>query len=599
MKGTVVRTWMKTCRRLYNDECVDRALELAGFSKDKVFSPLEDVDDRNINKIIQEIAKANNLTISNLWRTIGIDNVKSFTGDYPAFFKHENLYTFLKSMYDVHVIVVKRIPGAKPPLLDLKPISKRQAVFEYSSKRGMFDYFLGMLEGAGNHFNEKLIVEEISKTEDNLKLKLTFEKDIYAKKKYGLNKFISLGFIRNIGVKVSLLTTVIVAIINIAVYFTNKDLLIYSSIISGFIGTLIANNLLHKPMHAIIEGLNKLKDNNYVDDLLIETGDFYEELYNSIREYKDIVTKDFVGFKGVTDEINTFSSEVGNIANKMGNTSGEIGGVVEQVANAAILQTAEIEASVSMLRDSVKSIVSVTAKEHENKGELEKAVVKIKDSYENTRNTSDKLNNVLEGFGSVKSNSLELQNRARGITQIVSLVSSIAEQTNLLALNASIEAARAGESGKGFAVVADEVRKLAEQSQEAVNNITGGLSEFIGEVDNIVGDIAKQFDILKQENEKLNTAVTYSSSANDTINAVASKMIETSNRLEEETKAMTKVYDKIESLVSIAEENTAASEEVSASVQIYTDDISKLTESIKEFKKLTYQFNEDLDKYKI
>ncbi|MBL4931487.1 methyl-accepting chemotaxis protein [Clostridium paridis] len=599
MKGTVVRTWMKTCRRLYNDECVDRALELAGFSRDKVFSPLEDVDDRNINKIIQEIAKANNLTISNLWRTIGIDNVKSFTGDYPAFFKHENLYTFLKSMYDVHVIVVKRIPGAKPPLLDLKPISKRQAIFEYSSKRGMFDYFQGMLEGASNHFNEKLIVDEISRTEDNLKLKLTFEKDIYTKKKYGLNKFISLGFIRNIGVKVSLLTTVIVAIINLAVYFTNKDLLIYSSIISGFIGTLIANNLLHKPMGSIIEGLNKLKDNNYVDDLQIETGDFYEELYNSIREYKDIVTKDFVGFKGVTDEINTFSSEVGSIANKMGNTSGEIGGVVEQVANAAILQTAEIEASVSMLRDSVKSIVSVTAKEHENKGELEKAVVKIKDSYENTRNTSDKLNNVLEGFGSVKSNSLELQNRARGITQIVSLVSSIAEQTNLLALNASIEAARAGESGKGFAVVADEVRKLAEQSQEAVNNITGGLSEFIGEVDDIVGDIAKQFDILKQENEKLNTAVTYSSSANDTINAVANKMIETSNRLEEETKAMTKVYDKIESLVSIAEENTAASEEVSASVQIYTDDISKLTESIKEFKKLTYQFNEDLDKYKI
>ncbi|WP_238883097.1 heme NO-binding domain-containing protein [Clostridium sp. YIM B02551] len=599
MKGTVVRTWMKTCRRLYNDECVDRALELAGFSRDKVFSPLEDVDDRNINKIIQGIAKANNLTISNLWRTIGIDNVKSFTGDYPAFFKHENLYTFLKSMYDVHVIVVKRIPGAKPPLLDLKPISKRQAIFEYSSKRGMFDYFQGMLEGASNHFNEKLIVDEISRTEDNLKLKLTFEKDIYTKKKYGLNKFISLGFIRNIGVKVSLLTTVIVAIINLAVYFTNKDLLIYSSIISGFIGTLIANNLLHKPMGSIIEGLNKLKDNNYVDDLQIETGDFYEELYNSIREYKDIVTKDFVGFKGVTDEINTFSSEVGSIANKMGNTSGEIGGVVEQVANAAILQTAEIEASVSMLRDSVKSIVSVTAKEHENKGELEKAVVKIKDSYENTRNTSDKLNNVLEGFGSVKSNSLELQNRARGITQIVSLVSSIAEQTNLLALNASIEAARAGESGKGFAVVADEVRKLAEQSQEAVNNITGGLSEFIGEVDDIVGDIAKQFDILKQENEKLNTAVTYSSSANDTINAVANKMIETSNRLEEETKAMTKVYDKIESLVSIAEENTAASEEVSASVQIYTDDISKLTESIKEFKKLTYQFNEDLDKYKI
>lgn len=599
MKGTVVSTWMKTCSNMYSKECVENALDSAGLDRHKIFSPLEDVDDAIINKLISNIAQANNVSISELWRKIGVDNIKAFFKDYPAFFKHENLYTFLKSMYDVHVIVVKRMPGAKPPLLNLEPISKREAIFEYSSKRGMFDYFQGMIEGASKHFNEKLSTEEISRTPDNLKLKLTFENDIYVKKSYKINKILSFGFLKDVGAKVTILSTLIIAILNLVVYFTAKDLLIYTSIASGLIGSFVANYILHRPMKVIINDLERLKQHNYVDDLYLETNDSYEKFYDLIKEYKKVITEDFVGFKGVTDEINTFSAQVSNIASKMNSTSEEIGGVVEQVANAAILQTSEIEGSVAMLKDSVQSIVYVTKKEHENKGELENAVAKITNSYKNTKATSDKLNDVLVEFGNVKTNSLELQEKAKGITQIVSLVSSIAEQTNLLALNASIEAARAGEAGRGFAVVAEEVRKLAEQSQQAVNDITGSLNQIIGEIDNVVTDIGTQFDVLKEENSKLNVAVSYSDSANTTINLVATKMIETSDLLEKETGSMSEVYSKIESLVSIAEENTAASEEVSSSVLMYTEDIRNLTKSIQEFKQLAEQFNDDMDKYKI
>ena len=65
-----------------------------------------------------------------------------------------------------------------------------------------------------------------------------------------------------------------------------------------------------------------------------------------------------------------------------------------------------------------------------------------------------------------------LSEQAQAVSEIVTTVSDLAEQSNLLSVNASIEAAKAGDQGKGFTVVAQEVKSLAEQSKQAVSQVT-------------------------------------------------------------------------------------------------------------------------------
>ncbi|MCL1630732.1 globin-coupled sensor protein [Sporolactobacillus sp. CPB3-1] len=66
----------------------------------------------------------------------------------------------------------------------------------------------------------------------------------------------------------------------------------------------------------------------------------------------------------------------------------------------------------------------------------------------------------------------ELEASSKQIGQVTLLVKDISEQTHILAINSAIEAARAGEYGKGFTVVAHEIQKLAEETNQAMLQIS-------------------------------------------------------------------------------------------------------------------------------
>ena len=599
MKGTVVSTWMKTNRKLFGDSAVNDAMDYVGWGSSKIFSPIENVDDGEVKKIMTYIAKNQNMDVGTLWKKIGQDNIISFSHDYPAFFKHDNVYSFLKSMFDVHVVMTKKFAGAKPPLVVIEPISRNQAIFSYNSSRGMFDYFMGMLEGTCTYFNEKVKIEEISKSDTELKLKLTFDKDIYYKKKYLFNSLLSLGFIKSFGLKAGLFTFIVSGLTLLPILgFDNIIKALIGGAISG-LSTFIGVSLMMSPMNQIKEELGRIIKNQYNVDGKIVTNDFFEEVYELLKSHKKVIQADFVGFKGVTDEMNTFVNTINIISESMNSTSNEISGVVEQVAGGAVMQAENTDVVAEALNGNITALRRIVENENSNKLELEEAMKKINNSYENVDNASKNILTTLEKFNEVKVKGTHLEAKAKDITNIVSIVSGISEQTNLLALNASIEAARAGEQGRGFSVVAESIRKLAEQSKDAVLEINSNLEQFVEEIKSLVGNIDVQYDVLANETDSLGVVRNISFEANQSVQSVANSMIETIDNLNTEADAIAKVYDSVESLAAIAEENSASSEEVSASVTNYTNEIKKLIENIYDFKGITETFKKDLGKYKI
>lgn len=599
MKGTVVSTWIKTCRKLYGDTVVEQAMESVGWSSKKIFSPVENVDDKQVKDLVAKISKDVSVDLKQLWRSIGKDNIQAFHRDFPAFFNYDNLYSFFKALFDIHVVMTKKFAGAKPPLVEINAISAREAVFSYNSSRGMFDYFLGLIDGSCEFFKEKLEIKELEKTDTSLKLLLTFEKDIYFKKKFTFNRILSLGFIRSIPAKTALFTFVITSGVLTPVIGVGDILKALLGAVTASAAAGVGNALLNKPRAVIVEEIDRFVNNEYIYDGDIVTNDYYEEMYKQLKGYKKTLKSDFVGFKGVTDEMNTFIDSINKIADSMSHTSKEIAGVVEQVANGAVMQAENTGDAVARLNDDIQNLNSIVNNENSNKEKLEEAMAKINNSYMNVESSSKNILGTLKSFQQVKDLGINLEGKVKDITGIVSIVSSIAEQTNLLALNASIEAARAGEHGRGFAVVAESIRKLAEQSKEAVQDINSNLALFVNDINGLVGSIETQYDILQSETKSLETVRSISFEANEAIKTVAASMITTIKELNNEAESISNIYDSIESLAAIAEENSASSEEVSANVSSYTNELERLMASIHEFRKITEEFKVGLGKYKI
>lgn len=597
MKGTVVASWLTSGRRLFGNEVIDKTLERYNLKPDHIFSPLQDVDDKMAVGMVELIGQKVGKNTEQIWEIMGKENIKTFAEFYPGFFRHENAYHFLKSMNDVHAIVMKRIKGATPPVLDLSPTDSHTALLVYRSRRQMGDYLMGLLKGVFEHFNEKVDVKLVSKSGSEIKIELTFSKPISYTKSYKLNKILSLGFIKSSVYKTSLFTMLGVGIASFTSFGLGWEpavVTLVSGIIPAVLGMLFA-----RPIREVQEELNDLKQRKFISHMILESGDEYQELAGDIAKVKETVQKDFIDFNAVVDEMHGFNVSLGDISGNMMNTSDNIKNIMDKVTDDTSRQASETERLVNVLNGSVNNITEISEESQDNKAKIEDAMNGIRESFAGVKKTASEINGVLDGLGTIRESGAALQDDADKMVQIVSIVSGIANQINLLALNASIEAARAGEAGKGFAVVAEEVRKLSVETDNAVEEINRNLTGFVSNMKEVVSGIDNQYQVLATENESLDKAVDVSQVSNDNLQAVSVLMIDNSQKLKSEAESISELFENIQTLTAIADENSEAVSEVNISVGSYIEQIKELSHQIGVFDTMIEDFKKRLNKYHI
>ena len=221
---------------------------------------------------------------------------------------------------------------------------------------------------------------------------------------------------------------------------------------------------------------------------------------------------------------------------------------VQQTAEELNAITEETNAALSEINRQTMEISSSTQQglifvaETENKSNLGRNQLQFQTEIMNT---------VLEKVSDLETAMEALRISSNKISDIVNLVTGIADQTNLLALNASIEAARAGEHGKGFAVVADEVRKLAEETKNAVQNV----SHLIKETEN---NIASMSSSVSSVDDQVHKSVSTQKSLADSFTSIAEAVSGIKTQYIETT-------DDIQTICNVITELSHASKQISDS----------------------------------
>lgn len=172
MKGAIVQCIGDLVKSNFGNDKWEMTLETAGMSKTSFFTPIQNVDDEKVMKIIGSVCKVANISSAQAADAFGDYWVNVYAPKlYGSYFKGaNNSKELLLKMDDIHDKVTKNIPNALPPRFEYEWKNDKTLILKYKSKRGLIDILLGLVKGVGKYYKEDLKVTKIS----NDKLQVIF-----------------------------------------------------------------------------------------------------------------------------------------------------------------------------------------------------------------------------------------------------------------------------------------------------------------------------------------------------------------------------------------------------------------------------------------
>ena len=197
------------------------------------------------------------------------------------------------------------------------------------------------------------------------------------------------------------------------------------------------------------------------------------------------------------------------------------------------------------------------------------------------------MKNIRQQSEHTKDNATKIENLARQsreIGSIVSTIDDIAAQTNLLALNAAIEAARAGEAGRGFAVVADEVRALASRTSQSTQEISKMVKNIQDEATMATDSINVSVENMDKVAEDAQNIVQILNNITEHVNDVNTQITQIATAAEEQTAATSEISTHMQNVTTVAADMSADADNQYHAMTEATQDLQELEKALAYFK---------------
>ncbi|MBB5324004.1 methyl-accepting chemotaxis protein [Anoxybacillus tepidamans] len=289
--------------------------------------------------------------------------------------------------------------------------------------------------------------------------------------------------------------------------------------------------------------------------------------------------------------------EITNASSSAVERSESIAQTIEEISKGAN----DSAVSMQTTAESVEDVLQIANQVQQKAQQSEQLVTDMVDTLHTSKKVIDSLVTGIQHLAQNNQASLgavrRLEQHAKEVENIISLVGDIAGQTNLLALNASIEAARAGEHGKGFAVVAEEVRKLADESARAVQGISELIQNIQKEVVHVVAQINEQVKAANEEAAKGNDTNEAITEMTNSIHEVANAVHQIAELVKEQMKHIEKTSIQSQEVAAIAEETSAGALEVTAATQEQTAMINHVNELVGQLAEQARKLKNTIDSF--
>ncbi|MGC8819703.1 MAG: heme NO-binding domain-containing protein [Fervidobacterium sp.] len=604
MKSFVMNIWINTWKKLYGESAVNQLIDEFKIDTFKLLVPTNDIPDDLVVKFSQRLAQKVGKTYEQLWEETGFNNIRSFHSFYPNYFKKNGCMSFLNAMDSVHRALTRRISGARPPRIIFNYIDEKTAIVKYESTRDFRYYFLGLLKGASEFFNDPLKIEVLNQGSSNsgsfIEVKIVSTKPYGKKVKLNSYKVFSLGLLKSF---VSTYTVVFPLLTFVFSWlFTSLLGPLFGSLATGvavLIGVYLGLHDYKKGIEGIKEIPQVFKEKDF-NRVVVLTGE--KDFENISKENSDALftLREFlIGLQGDTEEIMAFAKrtlESSNVVQEQIDTMKELSG---QVADTAVQISNDAERISEAVSSNVDTISRTISQQNQIISNLNIAVQKIITAAKSVEGSASGMNLMSKEFEGIAKESEELRNQASAIMDIANTVMSIAEQTNLLALNAAIEAARSGEAGRGFAVVADEIRKLAEESKASAVKISQFLGTISGGIDKLSQSVVKGYEELKKQSTNLSDSAAQSKESSEIISQITVQLNSLVETLNNETQKLEAITTSIQNLLAISEESSATAEEISASIQRFLDELNQVFANVRQTIALLNTIQENFKEVKI